>query len=305
MIEIKRVSSCPLTDVVEAWNSGFKGYFTEMTMTVDRFIQRMVHEGLSAEDSIVAYVDGVPAGIVLNGFRIVDGKTISYNGGTGVAPEFRRTGIGKKMMESTIEIYKRKAVDTATLEAINENSAAIKLYESLGYEITDRVDFLQQDGPLQPHFEDFEISPEYDFEHTTPEQVSKLSFYQKESPWQTQWQSAANGEAVVASQEGKQVGYALYRRSFKPDGNAAVIVLHQLGVDADFNNPYNLIDALLHKVLEPKQSCKRLIINLSREAKPQYETVMNRGFSTMISQVCMEKVIKEPIESNAKSIEKV
>ncbi|MGP4081025.1 GNAT family N-acetyltransferase [Pseudalkalibacillus sp. R45] len=299
------MSSCPLSDVIEAWNSGFKGYFTDMTMSVDRFLQRMVHEGLSAEDSIVAYVDGVPAGIVLNGFRTVDGKTISYNGGTGVAPEFRRTGIGKKMMESVIEIYRQKEVDTATLEAIHENSAAIKLYESLGYEITDRVDFLQQDGPLQPHFEDFELSNEYDFEHTTPEKVSKLSFYQKESPWQTQWQSVANGEAMTVSHEGSQVGYALYRRSLQPDGNAAVIVLHQLGIDADFHDPHNLVDSLLYKVLEPKQSCKRLIINLSREAKFQYETVMNRGYSTMISQVCMEKVIKEPIESNAKSIEKV
>ncbi|WP_408006661.1 GNAT family N-acetyltransferase [Pseudalkalibacillus sp. A8] len=305
MIEIKRLTSCPLLDVIEAWNSGFNGYFTDMTMSVDRFLQRMVQEGLSAEDSVIAYVNGVPAGIVLNGFRTIDGKTISYNGGTGVAPEYRRTGIGKQMMESVLEIYKKKDVDVATLEAISENTGAIKLYESLGYKIIDHVEFMQQDGQLHANFEDFELDQEYQFEHTSTENLIRLPFYTQEGPWQTQWQSVVNGEAMIVTYEGRQVGYTLYKRNLKPDGRLASIVLHQLVVRSDFHDPMTLVDTMLYKVLKPQEVCKRLIINLSREAKPQYEAVKNRGFSTMVQQVYMKKVIKESTKVDAKSIKKV
>ncbi len=305
MIEIKRLISCPLEDVIEAWNSGFKGYFTDMTMSVDRFLQRMVQEGLSAEDSVIAYVNGVPAGIVLNGFRTIDGKTIGYNGGTGVAPEYRRTGIGKQMMESVMEIYKKRDVDIATLEAISENTGAIKLYESLGYEVNDHVEFIQQDGRLQANFEDFALDHQYQFEWNSPENVSHLPFYHQGGPWQTQWQSVVHGEAMIVSYEGRQVGYTLSKRNLKSDGCLASIVLYQLGVHPDFHDLVTLVDTMLYKSLEPQEACKRLVINLSREAKPQYEAVKNRGFSTMVQQVCMRKVIKESTKVNAESIKKI
>ncbi|WP_257347918.1 GNAT family N-acetyltransferase [Pseudalkalibacillus decolorationis] len=302
MIEIKRLSDCSLTDVLDAWNNGFKGYFSQMTMTVDQFLKRMVQEGLSAPDSVIAFCDGTPAGIVLSGFRTVNGEVISYNGGTGVATEFRRTGVGKRMMEKVIEIYRKKGVSVATLEAISQNEPAVNLYETLGYVVSDKVAYLQQEGA-----DPFNISPSnlYTYEQTVPERVSRLSFYRIDRPWQTQWQSAMNGEAVVVRSNNLEVGYATFRRIFHSNGTIATIVLHQLGTDQGFDDQDHLIRAILSNVFSSEINCKRLVINCSINDQPLMNLLGEAGFTTIVEQVWMKKTIKENRNSNAKSIEKV
>ncbi|MCF6137784.1 GNAT family N-acetyltransferase [Pseudalkalibacillus berkeleyi] len=300
MIVIERLSNCSLTDVLDAWNNGFKGYYTDMTMTIDRFLQRMVQEGFSADDSIVAFVNRVPAGIVLNGFRNVEGKLIGYNGGTAVAPEFRRMGVGKRMMEAVIDLYKQKGVDEAHLEAIHDNHAAIKLYESLGYSTSDRVFFLQQQGPIrvQPK----KLDPLWAFETKAPHFVQHLDFYDCSGPWQTQWQSVGNGDALVVSENGRDIGYGLYRKVYDPYGMLSTIVLHQIEVNSSTEKREALIDTLLHKIFEPTASCKRLVINLSNQKRETFEAIRRLGFSTMVEQVCMNMGIKESIKPNATRI---
>ncbi|WP_349407685.1 GNAT family N-acetyltransferase [Pseudalkalibacillus sp. SCS-8] len=304
MITIERLSNCTLTDVLEAWNSGFKGYFTDMTMTMDYFLQRMVQEGFSAEDSIVAFVSGVPAGIVLNGFRSKQGKLIGYNGGTGVAPEFRRTGVGKRMMEAVLDIYRDKGVDTATLEAIHSNDAAIALYRSLGYQVTDRVEFLQQNGVMEG-LQSVPDTGSWSFVRKDRETIQQLPFYDDGAPWQTQWQSVHNGEVLIAlSDGGKAVGYALYRRVFK-ENTVSTIILHQYGISPLTENPDELRSALLAKVFAPELSCKRIVINLSKQKLADYEAVRRLGFETMIEQVCMEKNMRESMKVNATCVEEI
>lgn len=46
-------------------------------------------KGIPLENSLAIYVDGEPAGFVMNGVRDVDGKKLAWNGGTGIAPVFR------------------------------------------------------------------------------------------------------------------------------------------------------------------------------------------------------------------------
>ncbi len=302
MIVLERMSNCRLNDVLDAWNHGFKGYFTDMTMTIDRFLQRMVHEGFSPEESIIAFVDGVPAGVVLNGFRQVDGKIIGYNGGTGVAPEFRRVGVARRMMEEVFRIYEEKGVDIATLEAIRDNDAAIRLYESLGYEVYDHVEFLQQQGVIEGTSNT--IQKGWRFERTAPEMVRHLHFYDVKGPWQTQWQSVHNGRALIVSDTSGEIGYALFRTLYDDKGTVSTIILHQFGVKNDVEEPATLMNAILSEALQPELDCKRLVINLSNERKEKYEAIKQIGFSTMIEQVCMEKNIKERKSSlrNATSI---
>ncbi|WLD91942.1 GNAT family N-acetyltransferase [Alkalihalobacillus sp. AL-G] len=305
MIEIKRLSECSLLDVLDSWNNGFKGYFSPMTMTVDQFLKRMVQEGLSAEDSIIAYVDGVPAGIILNGFRTVDEEVVSYNGGTGVAPEFRRTGVGRKMMEKVVDIYRKKDVSIATLEAIVENEAAINLYKSLGYLTDQNVAYLQQEGIMSSDPFQYSESNGFTSETTLPEMISHLPFYKTNSPWQTQWQSTMNGTAMIARKDDKEIGYAIYRNVYHPDGSLATIVLHQIGTVPEFDDQNGLVGYLLSAVLKPEVNCKRLVINSPLNEQPLMNQLGEAGFSTMVEQVWMKKAIKEPSKTNAKSIEKV
>lgn len=50
-----------------------------------------------------------------------------------VCPEYRRKGIGKKLVEELIIALKEKEVSCLLLEVRSENSAAIELYSKLGF----------------------------------------------------------------------------------------------------------------------------------------------------------------------------
>ncbi len=139
---IKKLSQCTLDEALKAWNDGFEGYFVPIQLNAEAFLNRLVGEGLSPNHSIVAFDENRPVGIVLNGFRIVNGKKISWNGGTGVATDYRGKGVSRALMEETLAIYKQENVDIATLEVIKENERAIKLYEKYGYEISDHLLFI-------------------------------------------------------------------------------------------------------------------------------------------------------------------
>ena len=84
MVEIKKMAECKVDESVQAWNTGFEGYFFDMTTTPEAFEKRGRTEGLSDELSVVAFEEGVPVGLVRNGVRQWQGKKVAWNGGTGV-----------------------------------------------------------------------------------------------------------------------------------------------------------------------------------------------------------------------------
>lgn len=223
-MEIKTVSQCTLEEVLKAWNKGFEGYFVRIEMNEEMFLNRLVGEGLSPELSIVAFDHHNPVGIVLNGFRRMDGKKTSWNGGTGISPDYRGKGVSRVLMEETIAIYERENVEVATLEAIKENKVAIALYEKYGYTITNQLLFLSGEYEVN-----VEKKAAFHVETIRPEQLPHLSFYQEDVPWQCNWQSNKQGEAKVFYNENNEaIGYMLYRTVWDQDGAIDSLVLYQL-----------------------------------------------------------------------------
>ncbi|MFF2793276.1 GNAT family N-acetyltransferase [Lysinibacillus xylanilyticus] len=223
-MEIKTVSQCTLEEILKAWNKGFEGYFVRIEMNEEMFLKRLVGEGLSPELSIVAFDHNNPVGIVLNGFRRMDGKKTSWNGGTGISPDYRGKGVSRALMEETIAIYERENVEVATLEAIKENKVAIALYEKYGYTITNQLLFLSGEYEVN-----VEKQAAIHVETIRPEQLPHLSFYQEDVPWQCSWQSNKQGEAKIFYNENNEaVGYMLYRIVWNQAGEIDSIVLYQL-----------------------------------------------------------------------------
>src|SRR5690625_1297225 len=99
MITYKPLSELPIREVSELWNHSFEGYMVNASMPLDRFIARIGNDGLCMERSLACYMDGVPAGIVMNGFREEDGVKIARNGGAGIDPAFRGKWMGRMMTE--------------------------------------------------------------------------------------------------------------------------------------------------------------------------------------------------------------
>src|SRR5690349_20725839 len=148
MFEIKRISKCSFQTAHEAWNAGFKGYFVDLTLPLDRFVHRLSYENISPEHSLIAFDQERPVGFLLNAFRTTWGKKIAWNGGTGVVPDMRGKGVGKALVAASIEVYKSESVDVAFLEAIKGNDSAIALYKNNGYRVIDELTNLQTDNAI-------------------------------------------------------------------------------------------------------------------------------------------------------------
>ncbi|MFZ0368973.1 MAG: GNAT family N-acetyltransferase [Halobacillus sp.] len=138
-MKIKSMLHCSIDDALTAMNEGFQDYAVEIQMTADTFIQTLASKKLSPEYSFVAY-DGVkPVGIILNSIQPIDGKLTAYNGGTAVHPDYRGNGVGRELVQMSEDLFKEKEVEVSTLEAISDNTGAIRLYEKYGYSVNDRL----------------------------------------------------------------------------------------------------------------------------------------------------------------------
>lgn len=72
-------------------------------------------------EKLVGYIGG----------RTIAGETEIFN--VAVSPEYRRKGIGKKLIEKFIEASKEKETDVIFLEVRASNLPAINLYEGAGF----------------------------------------------------------------------------------------------------------------------------------------------------------------------------
>jgi GNAT superfamily N-acetyltransferase len=294
MFEIKRLNEISLDEAVEIWNQGFEGYFSDITMNVDSFTTRLVNEEMSAKLSIVGYIDGKPAGIVLNGIRMINGKKVAWNGGTGVPVKFRGTGIGKQLMQATFDIYKEEGVELATLEAMSQNERAIKLYESIGYQVMDRLVFLQKAGKLSQDV--FKTEKQFQFTKGIALDARSIEILNNNVPWQTQWQSLRkDGELAVVSDGEEEIAYFLYKRGYRANGDLGGITLYQANVNPKHHNLEDAIRYGLKKVFEPEVDCTRMTFNFPNSNKEVINILKEEGFESKLEQVYMEKRMDDSI----------
>jgi ribosomal protein S18 acetylase RimI-like enzyme len=292
-IEVRRLSTRKFDEAVQLWNEGFQGYLVDMTLSLDRFLARLIMEDLSLSRSLVALCDGQPAGFLLNGIRNNGVHKVAWNGGTGVRPEFRGRHVGRALVEAAIEVYKEEEVHHATLEALAGNDAAIALYQKCGYEIIERLVILHCETSLASQLCDSDRS--YSVRTVQPHEVARLDFYRSDLPWQVQWQSVAakKGSAlIVTDTSGVVVGYALYRCTFTEAGTLAVITLFQCEARTDQPDPDVIIASALERVYSPLDvQCRRNTSNLSESNELVRSCLEKAGFSTFVEQVHMIKVI--------------
>lgn len=274
-MEMKRLTDCTLREMVVAWNRGFNGYAVDLAMDETVFVNRLVTEGLSPHHSIVAFVEGEPVGIIMNGFRKRGGKTIAWNGGTAIAPEYRGSGIIHSLMQETMTIYEQEKVQVATLEAIKSNEKAIKLYEKYGYAVVDELVFLV--GKRQ------DVEP-MEYESCRPEQLLFLPNYQERAVWQCQPDSLKYGEAYIFKESERVIGYSLFRKVWDEEGKLIRINVYQLKL-TDGGEPHNLFRML---AAFSKGNIPIMMVNFVRE---QLETryLLEHGFTVTTEQVWMEK----------------
>jgi GNAT superfamily N-acetyltransferase len=291
VLVIKRFSELSFNESLSLWNESWKHYFSDMTMDMNRFIQKIANEGISLEDSVVAVYEGKLAGFVLNSFREINGKRYVWNGGTAIAPDFRGMGIGKKLISFCLDIYAEKEVDMARLEAIMGNAPAIKLYEKMGYEKFEELIFLNHDGPVSQFAE---TSKDIRLEEVNMHEIKKLSFFEPLTAWQTQFASIKDFTCVIARKDETAIGYAVYKKGYSETGDLAGILLYQCCVNEQSASEEETTAVLLDAAFGPwEASCKRLTMNVPKKDNALFHLLTNAGFTTYVEQVHMEVPIKK------------
>lgn len=288
MIAICPMSECSLKQVVQLWHDAFVDYYVKFSINTEQFLARMEKEDLSHEHSLIAFVDGEPAGFLFNGFRTINGQKVAWNGGTAVVPRFRRKGVGRALMVETMKRYESLGVKKAALEVFCQNQRAQALYREFGYQIADHLVSYRLDGALPPmDLPDFRELAHC--EKAVPRTVSTLHFYDEQVPWQLQWQSVKDKEALLLKDLHEQViGYALFKQTIEDNGDIKEIVLYQCEVDPEIDHPEAYLEFLLRKVFA-SPNAKKMVLNLPIRKKLCRTILQKNGFHVAFEQYQMVK----------------
>ncbi|WP_171684953.1 GNAT family N-acetyltransferase [Paenibacillus planticolens] len=288
----KKMSELTAEDMVALWNKGFEGYYINSELNLDKFLSRAVNEGLSLEHSLVMFAEDEPIGFVMNGFRSIEGRKVAWNGGTGIVPAYRGKGFGKQLMERNLQLYREQGVETALLEALVQNEAAIHLYRSVGYEITEQLICLERTDVLEASLQASENAGRYAVHRGHPAVVKGIPFYRPMSAWQTQWASMKGGESIIITEKEEVVGYALCKRVYGEDGHLATTVLYQCESIPGHENEGDILKAALCEVFAPfDSSCKRLAMNLRQANRDLNKLLEEWGFTSFVEQLHMSRRI--------------
>jgi ribosomal protein S18 acetylase RimI-like enzyme len=120
------VSADTLSDaqLAELFTRGYEGYF--VPVNVDEATMRYMIDTWDIDLSRSRVAEGVGlCSLAVRGDR-------GWIGGIAVVPEARRRGTGRRLMGAVLEL----APPTVTLEVLEQNEPAIRLYEALGFERT-------------------------------------------------------------------------------------------------------------------------------------------------------------------------
>jgi len=93
----------------------------------------VVRDDVLLDRSYVALRDGVPIGVALVAVRPAREGPRTRLAGLGVAPEARRLGVGRALLERVIADARGRGSPAVMLEAFERNAAAVHLYENHGF----------------------------------------------------------------------------------------------------------------------------------------------------------------------------
>lgn len=129
---MRRATLADLSDaeVAAAFNRVYEGYVLPFAVDAAWAREHLRINDIDATASPVWLAgDGAVAALAALGFRGERG----WVGGFGIAPDHRRRGLGRALMDDLVGVARRRGVRRLGLEVLSNNHAAIALYERTGF----------------------------------------------------------------------------------------------------------------------------------------------------------------------------
>jgi GNAT superfamily N-acetyltransferase len=128
-IEMSAASTFTDDELAALFAAVYSDYFVPVHLDAVALRGMVRRFDLDLESSRVAASATAPLGIALLGLR----GDRAWVGGMGVVPQARRSGLGRRLMESVIGVARARGCRSVQLEVLEQNASAIALYRALGF----------------------------------------------------------------------------------------------------------------------------------------------------------------------------
>lgn len=130
MVDIRDLGGIPRETLHEAFLDAFSDYAVDMQMPLARFSGLLDRNGFDPAVSVGAFDGGALVGFLFSAQRMHQGRLTLYDCGTGVLPAYRSRRVGSMLLSAW---RKRAGAERLLLEVLQDNAAAVALYERQGF----------------------------------------------------------------------------------------------------------------------------------------------------------------------------
>lgn len=134
MYHYQSLENIEISNIHEAFLNAFSDYVVPMKISLEQFQRLLIRRGYQAKNSVGVFQDDQLVGFVLTSTRQWQSTPTTYVIGLGLSPEHRGHGLAKALMQQAT-LYNESHTQQFLLEVITSNQPALKLYQSLGYQI--------------------------------------------------------------------------------------------------------------------------------------------------------------------------
>jgi len=210
MIEIRNLSNTKLSTIIDCLLIAFEGYFVQMPSDLNYWKSRFkgarvdfsLSYGVFQKDKLVAFI--------INGIDESNGLLTAFNTGTGVIPAFRGQQLVDKMYAHAIPILKNKGVQQCSLEVIQANARAIRVYERIGFKVDRSLKCFK--GTIDNPIDQVSIQ-QVDFHALVKQGKPEHNLYSWDHSKEAILKSGTDYQTYVVNRAKKTVGYFSIKES--------------------------------------------------------------------------------------------
>jgi ribosomal protein S18 acetylase RimI-like enzyme len=132
-MEIKSLETISFSTISASFNTAFNNYFVPINADPNYLSQRWKGARINPKLSVGTFDNEQLVAFMFIGIDQYYGKLTAHNDGTGVIPSYRGQRLVDKMYDYLIPQLKQKGVEQCTLEVIQANTRAQKVYARIGF----------------------------------------------------------------------------------------------------------------------------------------------------------------------------
>jgi GNAT superfamily N-acetyltransferase len=133
--KINTLEHTPISEILTAFNSAFANYMLPMQLTEEQLKDKISSDDIDLRFSAGVFEEGQLIAFVLHGYRLVQGKPVIYNAGTGVVPAGRGRRLVAEIYTYLQRVFREASIEKVVLEVLKGNDPAIHTYEKIGFKI--------------------------------------------------------------------------------------------------------------------------------------------------------------------------